>query len=99
MILLRVSFMFWEFDFQLRSDMRSTENEQSWFLLVSFFWNKMLDSLEIAQDEDVEAIWSVPTSLLSLITLKAVELEAIAVVTSPLGHGLAFPKKENPLDF
>ena len=36
--------------------MRSTENEQSWFLLVSFFWNKMLDSLEIAQDEDVEAI-------------------------------------------
>ena len=60
----------------------------------------MLDSLEIAQDEDVEAIFrSIPTSLLSLITLKAVELEAIAVVTSPLGHGLAFPKKENLLDF
>ena len=60
----------------------------------------MLDSLEIAQDEDVEAIyWSMPTSLLSLITLKAVELEAIAVVTRPLGDGLAFPKKENLLDF
>ena len=60
----------------------------------------MLDSPEIAQDEDVEAIyWSMPTSLLSLITLKAVELEAIAVVTSPLGHGLAFPKEDNLLDF
>ena len=59
---------------------------------------KIFDSLQRIQEERrAEAIYrSKPTSLLSLITLKAVELEAIAVVTSPLGHGLAFPKKGEP---